>query len=186
LMLCTRSSIVVATGLVVGLLLEIEFFWQFWPFGMQLNLLASSMIFGCLLALLDARGVKAPSWTAIPFILLGLIAAAQYTLLWDKVGGALLLIGLLSLKTPPLFLTGRFGRWLGELSFPLYLVHTVILLSAGTIVFVFAHDRGWGGAVATVMTFMVVGIVSVALSWWIIKVERWWIPMMNRFAKRIV
>ena len=152
--------------------------------GYALNLLGSSMVFGCFVSMLDSRGLRLPPATAIPLLVAGLIACSQFTITFDKVGGGLLLLGLLAFRTPPRLLTGRAGVYLGDLSFPLYLVHTVVLLSVGTLVFVRLDALGVAGPLLHGATLAAIFAVSLILCAFVIRVEGWWVPLVNRVVRR--
>lgn len=186
LLACARLRLVLAILLVVAILVLMERYLWMLPQNYRLRLLAPPMVVGCLIALLHARGHRLPVWSATPLILAGLVALSQFDMTWDKVGGILLLLGLLAYETPPSWLTGRIGLFLGEMSFPLYVVHTIVLLSLGSGVFVAAHAAGFGNVAALISTFVAIMSASTLLACGIVAVERWWVPTTSRFAGRVV
>jgi peptidoglycan/LPS O-acetylase OafA/YrhL len=72
---------------------------------------------------------------------------------------------------------GRVSRFVGELSFPIYLVHVPVICSAGAAVYQLA-----GGLMAAVAAL----IVSVLVSLPLIAFNKWWIKQMNAVAESIV
>ena len=59
-------------------------------------------------------------------------------------------------------LSTRTFVWLGKISFPLYLIHTPIILSVGTGTYVFLRTIGWGHESAAVVACAVIAVVSLA------------------------
>jgi peptidoglycan/LPS O-acetylase OafA/YrhL len=72
-------------------------------------------------------------------------------------------------------LTGRVAAWLGEMSFPLYLVHIPVLCSLGCLTFL-ALPRGLAGAGALASTvlgsFLLAAIFARFNEWWVKRVNR--------------
>jgi len=71
------------------------------------------------------------------------------------------------------WLSGRYSAWLGELSFPLYLVQVSAITSVASYVYL-----QMGPYAAAVMS--IVG--TVALSIPLIYFNRWWVALLNRCA----
>ena len=82
-------------------------------------------------------------------------------------------------------LSGRAGRLLGELSFPLYLAHTLAILGPGSAVYVAlaGHVPRW---ITLVATFGTVLSVSLAGAMALVYVDRWWVARVNAVAARAV
>ncbi|MBP2547703.1 peptidoglycan/LPS O-acetylase OafA/YrhL [Neorhizobium galegae] len=78
-------------------------------------------------------------------------------------------------------MAGRFagpvGRGLGKISFPLYLVHTLVILSLSSYAFLIG-----GVPLAAVAT--VVGSALAMLP--LIYLEAWWVPLLNRLTGKIL
>jgi peptidoglycan/LPS O-acetylase OafA/YrhL len=83
-------------------------------------------------------------------------------------------------------LDGSFFRLLGRLSFPLYLVHILVLCSVSSLVYVRLCAAGIGMAVTLPATFAVTLLVSLAMSWPLMKADEWWTGVVNRWARRVV
>ena len=80
-------------------------------------------------------------------------------------------------------LTGRFGRLLGSLSFPIYLVHLLVILSAGCATMV-ALQPGYGGNVASA-AMAGVSLTGTAVAAWVLWVaDRRWVAILNRLVGR--
>jgi peptidoglycan/LPS O-acetylase OafA/YrhL len=92
--------------------------------------------------------------------------------------GALLLIGYLELSAGAAkFLDGSLSRFLGELSFPLYLIHVPIICSLGARIYL---DHGpYAALLASV-------VVSLLAAMALIPLDRLWLRFLTRAAKAVV
>lgn len=95
--------------------------------------------------------------------------------------GALLLM--LAIETSPrtkLRLSGPVGIFLGKLSFPVYLVHFLVLASGGCAVWLATVSAGpW---IAFICAFSTTVVASIVVALPIIAFDRWWIALVNRAA----
>lgn len=165
-----------------------------------------SFVAGVALAVLvPKRRMTLPRPIVIAMILIGLYGLgysgrpqgpfmAPYLLFGDQsayshcIGAALILLALEIADDGLLKLfSGSIARRLGELSFPIYLLHVPVLLSAGCAVFLWA--RNWTGAdnhgaefLATAATL----IVTVALAWPLARFNGMWLAVLNRLSERLV
>lgn len=99
-------------------------------------------------------------------------------------GSLLLMLALLGNDGLARRLSGPIGRWLGELSFPLYLVHTLVILSLGSALFVKLAAVGLGPGAVLIITFAAVLLASLLFSLPLVALERWWVPWLNGFVKQ--
>ena len=86
--------------------------------------------------------------------------------------------GLRAGLSSPLFL------WLGRISFALYLVHYLVIVSAGS--FVRVHLNGLGPQLATLVAFVTVYAVSLALATPLSWYDAWLMERLDRIVGRIV
>jgi peptidoglycan/LPS O-acetylase OafA/YrhL len=160
------------------------------------NLLAFPIGVG--LAALIPRGLAIPSRFAYPALLVALyflgysgaptgIYALLYPFLTTHTGGtnvigaALLIAVIETFPSIREVLSGRISLFLGALSFPIYLVHVLIICSAGSAVYL------WAGALpAAFLVFIGSILVSLPLmafnNWWITRVNAA-TDLMTRLAK---
>lgn len=99
--------------------------------------------------------------------------------------GALLLM--LAVETSPSIkfkLSGPIGVFLGKLSFPVYLVHFLVLASVGCAVWLLTINAGpW---VAFTCAFLITVAASIAVALPVITFDRWWTALVNRAANLMV
>jgi peptidoglycan/LPS O-acetylase OafA/YrhL len=143
---------------------------------------------GVALAALLPRGLQIPSKIAYPTLLaalyflgfsgasIGVYAVFHYPTLVAHfsdvhVFGAAILVVLVETH-PPIrrALSGRVSRFLGELSFPIYLVHVLVICSIGSAVYLWL-----GGLAATLAVF----IFSISISLPLMAFNSWWIMLVN-------
>jgi peptidoglycan/LPS O-acetylase OafA/YrhL len=81
-------------------------------------------------------------------------------------------------------LQNRLFLYIGEISFPLYLVHVPVLCSAGCWAFLMArsYDPQWASWIATIVTFFASFIVATPL----MLLNRSWLSLLNRFMSRVI
>lgn len=82
-------------------------------------------------------------------------------------------------------LSGNTGRWLGEISFPLYLVHTLVILGPGSYVYVAFHDVLSPAALVLVTLATVMGL-SFALAIPLARLDIWWVRWINDATRKAV
>nr|WP_295738572.1 acyltransferase [uncultured Acidocella sp.] len=100
---------------------------------------------------------------------------------WDA-GAALIIVVLLGNPTMRRVFSGGWAVWLGLLSFPIYLLHGPILLSAGAIAFMAGVGQlGVAGAalVAAFCSIVLTLICAVPLAW----VDQIWTRLLSRLTK---
>lgn len=96
------------------------------------------------------------------------------------VGALLLMLAIESSPGTKLKLSGPIGVFLGKLSFPVYLVHFLILASAGCAVWLMTINTGpW---VAFICAFLTTVVVSIVVALPVITFDRWWTSFVNRLG----
>jgi peptidoglycan/LPS O-acetylase OafA/YrhL len=78
----------------------------------------------------------------------------------------------------------RVLRWLGEISFSLYLIHYLVILSVGS--FVRVSLDGWGLYVATIGTYVVTFSVALALATPLAWYDRWLMTKLSMMVDRLM
>lgn len=108
----------------------------------------------------------------------GFLVSLQMPFSYPQIVGAAILISVIE-TFPPIRkpLSGRFSVFLGELSFPVYLLHMLAICSIGSKVYLMA-----GAAPAIAVVFAVSILASLPL----IGFNIWWVGRVNRFADLLI
>jgi len=80
---------------------------------------------------------------------------------WHAIGATLILIGLQSWRSVQRRLAMPLFQWLGDISFPLYLLHLPILMSVGCWTFLAGEAIGAPRMISIVVAFLTFGSVAV-------------------------
>ena len=131
-------------------------------------------VIGSLLALLRKPTWRSSGLTTGVIVLTAILFSLNEW--WASLGGSILAMTLL-LKSDMLatHLSGRLGVALGKISFPLYLCHTLVIVSLSSAVFL-----RYGIAAAFLSTILASLIISIPL----VVVDHFWIRLINAVAKR--
>jgi peptidoglycan/LPS O-acetylase OafA/YrhL len=90
--------------------------------------------------------------------------------LWPVVAALFVTVPMLS-RTARMVFETRLSRFLGEISFPLYLTHSLVICSAGSYLVLAMHDRGYGTDVLAWTVLAVVLVTSIAAGTLFVPVE---------------
>lgn len=101
-------------------------------------------------------------------------------------GAVLIVAGAIVPGLAPAFLQGRIGRLLGLWSFPLYIVHTIVIASGGSLAFLMAAKADLPAAVQLAVAFVASAALTLVFAWPLVLWERWWLPVLNRKAGSIL
>jgi peptidoglycan/LPS O-acetylase OafA/YrhL len=95
-------------------------------------------------------------------------------------GSLMLVYAVLTLEKPPLWLTGKAARFLGDLSFPLYLVHIPVIGSLGSWVALASGSVALGAAVAMLGSIVAALPLMAFNNWWVALIA----SLFSRFRHR--
>lgn len=102
----------------------------------------------------------------------------------NLVAAALLLFVLTQSSLAERILSTRAGYWLGKFSFPIYLVHALIICTIGSFFYIFSfnvwHSAWISVVVAALMTFVATFIAAIPF----VMLDDWWVPTLNELVKR--
>jgi peptidoglycan/LPS O-acetylase OafA/YrhL len=147
------------------------------------------------LAALVSRESAIPSGIAYPAVLLalyclgfsgadsGIYAVLNYTIFrthpyYVHVIGAAILIAVVETFTPiSRLFSGRISKFLGDLSFPIYLVHVLVICSLGSAIYL------WADAFSAAFAAF---IFSILASLPIMAFNKWWITHVNATTNRVL
>ena len=97
-------------------------------------------------------------------------------------GGLMLVYVVATLRREPAWLTGRAARWLGDLSFPLYLVHVPVICSLGAWVLVASGSTALAAAAAALGSLLAALPLMAFNGWWVALLSRAFGRMQQRPA----
>lgn len=131
-----------------------------------------------------------PVWVAIVLILLGLSllgapapVAGVPSPVWTLPGAALLLWGIITPGAAPRFLLTRFSQKLGRWSFPLYITHTIGILTLGSLVF--TQTANLGAPLQLLAAFIATWAFAIAFAYPVLRWEAWYLPRLNAQIRRL-
>ena len=143
------------------------------PFALLMSILG--LIF---LSYQEARGEYA--W--IGNLGLGGIKAHWFNL----IGAALLILAVELSSSISQHLEGRIGAFLGRLSFPIYLMHFLVLGSLGSMVWLAVQPLNGAWYVTAMAATAVTVLVAVIVSLPVMAFDRWWVAAVNRGAASVI
>jgi peptidoglycan/LPS O-acetylase OafA/YrhL len=92
--------------------------------------------------------------------------------------GAAIIIGLVEVVPPwHKFLSGSFWKLLGEFSFPIYLIHVVVICSLGCLAYLY-----YGRVAAIVVSLVVTPFAALPLLFF----NRFWVTRLNRMTNKLL
>jgi peptidoglycan/LPS O-acetylase OafA/YrhL len=101
-----------------------------------------------------------------------------------SLGAALIIFGTMVNGSVFRSLNGGFFRFLGRISFPIYLVHMLVLGSASSYVFIEMRRLGFQDEVVLVATFAVTIFLSIVASIPLAKLDENWVAFLNKSMSR--
>jgi peptidoglycan/LPS O-acetylase OafA/YrhL len=120
-------------------------------------------------------------------IVLIAIILLSFDRFYPAVAGAfLVMLALLGNDALSTRLSGPVSALVGKLSFPLYLVHTLVLLSISSTFFSRMVDLGVARPIVLIETLCVTLLAALVLCLPLVYVESWWVPWLNRFTRKAV
>jgi peptidoglycan/LPS O-acetylase OafA/YrhL len=112
------------------------------------------------------------------------LTQVQVQVLLYTLGSALIIQATMSCDSVFRFMDNRVAAVLGRLSFPLYLVHVLVICSASSAVFVALHGRAWPMAQTLGVTFGVTLLLSLICAWPLMRFDEWWTARTSEWVKR--
>ncbi len=96
-------------------------------------------------------------------------------------GAVFALVAAESIPAVRKILSGTVARWLGRMSFPLYLLHIPVLCSAGSFAYLSVGGGRDGAAAAALATLAITALAA----WPLAVFDVWWTRQVGRAAKRL-
>lgn len=116
-------------------------------------------------------------------VIIGYSVDKWYALVVASTATMILLLGVPSLER---WLSGPFGLFLGKISFPLYLVHVVVLLSFTSELYNILTSYGFPNYQILFFCFVITWAFSLIAAWPFVLLEKAWVPALNRWSRSIV
>lgn len=83
-------------------------------------------------------------------------------------------------------LSGGFFRFLGQISFPLYLVHTLVICSLSSWVYLQMTVGGFDATITLLVVFAVTAAGSIVASLPLSRFDDWWVGRVNSVCRQVV
>jgi peptidoglycan/LPS O-acetylase OafA/YrhL len=81
-------------------------------------------------------------------------------------------------------INGKLFAFLGKLSFPLYLVHTLVICSISSLGFMTMHHYGYAHEQILILTFLITLFSSIIISLPLIYMDGFWLKKINRMVSK--
>lgn len=82
-------------------------------------------------------------------------------------------------------LNGKLFSFLGKLSFPLYLVHTLVICSISSFSFITMHQYGYTDELVLIITFLITLLSSIIISLPLIYIDSFWLKKINHISGKL-
>lgn len=83
-------------------------------------------------------------------------------------------------------LNGRFFRLIGQLSFPLYLIHTLVICSLSSWVYLLMTSSSFNVFAVLLVTFVVTALASMIAAVLLWRIDDWWVFRVNSVVQKLV
>lgn len=150
------------------------------------NIFFLPFVIGSLISFLHSRhggGLRLPVWLRVLLVALVLKGFSVDNLNLVIIGSTAAMLLLLGLPALERILGNSFGLFLGRLSFPLYLVHVLVILSFTSYSYVFLSKFGADRYVGVAICFLITWACSLCLALPLMALERVWIPLTDRVVR---
>ena len=83
-------------------------------------------------------------------------------------------------------LNGKLLRGIGKISFPLYLVHTLVICSLSSYVYIKLASHGISNTQSLIIVFIVTATTSIALAVPLSRFDDWWVKQVNTITRKLL
>ncbi len=141
---------------------------------------------GTLLArLLPLGEINISRATSLILTIAGLLLCSYAWYYTETLGSLLIVFVALTNRAVGRLLSGRTGYLLGAMSFPLYLVHTLVICSVSSLVYARLAGAGYGLLVSSSAAIATTLVASVVVALPFLWLDHAWVAYLNRFVKRL-
>jgi peptidoglycan/LPS O-acetylase OafA/YrhL len=137
-----------------------------------------------LLAGMYLLGYDVPEKDYLWVSLLPNIILERFDVIAYTTGSACIMFSLMANGSIYGFFNRKLFEFLGKLSFPLYLVHTVVILSASSYVFLILRDQNLSARTVLILVFLMTITLSIVASLPLIKLDAWWVNKVDSYIRR--
>lgn len=114
------------------------------------------------------------------------IQPAKIEIIAHSVGSSLIIFAIMANSKIYNFLNNRFCNYLGVFSFPLYLVHTLVICSFISYAYLIFNESNYSQNLIIATLFGLTLAASILASIPLIIFDKFWLNLINRFTKRIL
>ena len=114
------------------------------------------------------------------------IQPAKIEIIVHSIGSSLIIFAIMANSKIYNFLNNRFCNYLGVFSFPLYLVHTLVICSLVSYAYLFLNESNYSQNLIIPSLFGITLVASILASIPLIIFDKFWLNLINRFTKRIL
>jgi peptidoglycan/LPS O-acetylase OafA/YrhL len=83
-------------------------------------------------------------------------------------------------------LNGKLLRGIGKISFPLYLVHTLVICSISSYVYLNLANHGVSNTSSLIIVFIVTATISTAFAIPLSSLDDWWVKQVNSISRKLL
>lgn len=206
------SMVVFTTAAFISIVLSYQFLlisfflFSFWALGIYSDIFP--FIAGIFLsAHLARREIKISTYYAVFMLLLGIfllgyaipeknyfwfrylnyfdIAPGKIEIVTHSIGSSLIIFAIMTNSRIYRGLNNRLCNYLGVFSFPLYLVHTLVICSFSSFVYIFFKQSIDSHGLAALLFFGLTLIASIAASMPLVLFDKFWVNRVNQFVRQI-
>lgn len=107
------------------------------------------------------------------------------SIILNAIGAGLIIFAIMCNRHLYAFLDNKFCRSVGILSFPLYLVHTLVICSFSSYLYVQLKQNSFSNPITIILIFSLTMIFSIAISLPLVWFEKIWLNFINHLVKKI-
>ena len=110
--------------------------------------------------------------------------ASNIEIILHSIGACSIIFAILSNSKVYEFLNGKFCSYLGVFSFPLYLVHTLVICSFSSFLYLLLNEKGYSSNLILSLLFGFTFAASVIAAAPLVAFDKFWLRQVNGFIKK--
>ncbi|MBU3623775.1 acyltransferase [Polynucleobacter sp. AP-Latsch-80-C2] len=112
------------------------------------------------------------------------IRAGNIEIILHSIGACLIIFSIIGNSKIYKSLNGKFCNYLGVFSFPLYLVHTLVICSFSSLMYLLLNQEGYSNNLALSALLILTFAASVLASIPLVAFDNFWLKLVNRMVKK--